>query len=84
MTTPPTIAMQAGAVRHVAATAPENLRPALDAAAATLDYHARHPDLMRACAYMLAADPSISSLIQDLNELGQVKMRLGKAGDFSR
>lgn len=65
---PPSVAMQAGAVRHVAATAPATLRPALEAAARTLDYHAAHPALMRAVAYFEKEAPGVvAAFVSDPN-----------------
>lgn len=68
MTDRPSISAQAGAVRHVAATAPAHLRADLDAAIETLDYHAAHPALMRACAYFLKSAPSMGAVFDTFPE----------------
>ena len=58
------VEMQAGAVRHMTANAPDHLRRALEDAAATLDYHAKHPALFKAVAYFLHTAPVLSEFFE--------------------
>lgn len=63
MSDKPTLEMQAGAVRHVAATAPANLKPALEAAIKTLAFCAENPDVLRAVAIFKRKNPMFSEII---------------------
>lgn len=76
----PSLAMQAGAVRHVAATAPDTLRPALEAAARTLDYHAAHPALMKAVAYFEKQAPHVLEAFAALPDARIADLRMPYEG----
>lgn len=58
-----TLDMQAGAVRHVTATAPANLKPALEAAIKTLAFCAANPDVLRAVALFERRCPMLGEII---------------------
>lgn len=59
-----TLDMQAGAVRHVAAMAPANLKPALEAAIKTLAFCVENSDVLRAVALFKRRAPMFGEIIR--------------------
>lgn len=77
----PSVARQAARVRDMAARANDPAIAAdLEAAAETLDYHARHPALMKACAYFLQS-PDVAAVFKDFPDAKFAGY--GKQGEFS-